>query len=261
MPRGDRRALRPVVEGFHAGHGQGGLRRTEQAGAAESFHRRHQRRRLAHQPDADPTFPIEPHGRGRAVFYGLGADGTVGANKNTVKIIAEDAGLYAQGYFVYDSQKSGAQTISHLRFGPQPIRAPYLIQQASFVGVPPVPVPRAPRRAAAGRARRHLPAERPYRPGRDLGPTAARDADADHRAEAAVLRHRRLQGGRGRRHARAHQHHPADLLLRHLRRAAARRGDRADQEVDQEDLRQARRGRGADATSSAVDDTLASCSR
>ena len=61
------------------------------------------------------------------MFYGLGADGTVGANKNSVKIIAEDAGLYAQGYFVYDSHKSGAQTISHLRFGPEPIHAPYLI--------------------------------------------------------------------------------------------------------------------------------------
>ena len=67
------------------------------------------------------------------MFYGLGADGTVGANKNSVKIIAEDAGLYAQGYFVYDSHKSGAQTVSHLRFGPDPIRAPYLIAQAGFV--------------------------------------------------------------------------------------------------------------------------------
>jgi pyruvate-ferredoxin/flavodoxin oxidoreductase len=63
----------------------------------------------------------------------LGADGTVGANKNSVKIIAQDAGLYAQGYFVYDSHKSGAQTVSHLRFGPEPIHAPYLIASASFV--------------------------------------------------------------------------------------------------------------------------------
>ncbi len=81
----------------------------------------------------DATFTIEPPEVVRAVFYGLGSDGTVGANKNSVKIIAEEAGLYAQGYFVYDSHKSGAQTISHLRFGPQPIRAPYLIQQANFV--------------------------------------------------------------------------------------------------------------------------------
>ena len=84
--------------------------------------------------DVDPSYSIEPDDVVRAVFYGLGADGTVGANKNSVKIIAEDAGLYAQGYFVYDSHKSGAQTVSHLRFGPQPIRAPYLIGSANFVG-------------------------------------------------------------------------------------------------------------------------------
>jgi pyruvate-ferredoxin/flavodoxin oxidoreductase len=81
----------------------------------------------------DESFQIEKDSVTRAVFYGLGADGTVGANKNSVKIIAEDAGLYAQGYFVYDSHKSGAQTISHLRFGPEPIQAPYLIAQAGFV--------------------------------------------------------------------------------------------------------------------------------
>ncbi len=81
----------------------------------------------------DPGFSIESPDTVEAVFYGLGADGTVGGNKSSVKIIAEDAGLYAQGYFVYDSHKSGAQTVSHLRFGPRPIHAPYLIQQASFV--------------------------------------------------------------------------------------------------------------------------------
>jgi len=83
--------------------------------------------------DIDPTFSTEHPATTRAVFYGLGADGTVGANKNSVKIIAEDAGLYAQGYFVYDSHKSGAQTVSHLRFGPNPIRSPYLIASAGFV--------------------------------------------------------------------------------------------------------------------------------
>ena len=83
--------------------------------------------------EIDAGFMVEPDSVTRAVFYGLGADGTVGANKNSVKIIAEDAGLYAQGYFVYDSHKSGAQTISHLRFGPEPIHAPYLITQAGFV--------------------------------------------------------------------------------------------------------------------------------
>ncbi|HKW01370.1 MAG TPA: pyruvate:ferredoxin (flavodoxin) oxidoreductase [Vicinamibacterales bacterium] len=69
----------------------------------------------------------------RAVFFGLGADGTVGANKNSIKIIGEDTGNYAQGYFVYDSKKSGAITISHLRFGPRRIKAPYLIRRATFV--------------------------------------------------------------------------------------------------------------------------------
>jgi pyruvate-ferredoxin/flavodoxin oxidoreductase len=70
----------------------------------------------------------------RAVFFGLGSDGTVGANKNSIKILG-DSGLFAQGYFVYDSKKSGSETVSHLRFGPEPISAPYLISQASFVGV------------------------------------------------------------------------------------------------------------------------------
>ncbi|MDO8358969.1 MAG: 2-oxoacid:acceptor oxidoreductase family protein, partial [Devosia sp.] len=81
----------------------------------------------------DADFSTEPADVVCAVFYGLGSDGTVGANKNSVKIIAEDAGRYAQGYFVYDSHKSGAQTVSHLRFGPNPIHAPYLIRSANFV--------------------------------------------------------------------------------------------------------------------------------
>jgi pyruvate-ferredoxin/flavodoxin oxidoreductase len=83
--------------------------------------------------EPDPAFRLVLPETVEALFYGLGADGTVGANKNSVKIIAEDAGLHAQGYFVYDSHKSGAQTVSHLRFGPHPIHAPYLIRQASFV--------------------------------------------------------------------------------------------------------------------------------
>jgi pyruvate-ferredoxin/flavodoxin oxidoreductase len=81
----------------------------------------------------DSDYTTEPDDVVRAVFYGLGADGTVGANKNSVKIIAEHAGRHAQGYFVYDSNKSGAQTVSHLRFGPNPIRSPYLIRSANFV--------------------------------------------------------------------------------------------------------------------------------
>ena len=69
------------------------------------------------------------------MFFGLGSDGTVGANKNSIKIIGEETDNFAQGYFVYDSKKSGTVTISHLRFGPKPIHAPYLIEanQANFV--------------------------------------------------------------------------------------------------------------------------------
>jgi pyruvate-ferredoxin/flavodoxin oxidoreductase len=70
----------------------------------------------------------------RAIFFGLGADGTVGANKNTIKILGAREGTYAQGYFVYDSKKSGSRTVSHLRFGPTPIAAPYLVSKAGFVG-------------------------------------------------------------------------------------------------------------------------------
>jgi pyruvate-ferredoxin/flavodoxin oxidoreductase len=81
----------------------------------------------------DPGFSTEDESTVRAIFYGLGADGTVGANKNSIKIIGEETDNYAQGYFVYDSKKSGSVTISHLRFGPRPIRGAYLISRATFV--------------------------------------------------------------------------------------------------------------------------------
>jgi len=83
----------------------------------------------------DPAFDIQSPDVTQAVFWGLGSDGTVSANKNTIKIIGEETPLHAQGYFVYDSKKAGARTISHLRFGPRPIQAPYLIQRANFVAV------------------------------------------------------------------------------------------------------------------------------
>ena len=81
----------------------------------------------------DDEFTTETEGTHRALFFGLGADGTVGANKNSIKIIGKATDNYAQGYFVYDSKKSGARTVSHLRFGKQPIRSTYLIQKADFL--------------------------------------------------------------------------------------------------------------------------------
>ncbi|BAJ64858.1 pyruvate:ferredoxin (flavodoxin) oxidoreductase [Anaerolinea thermophila] len=83
--------------------------------------------------DYDPDFEILDSSTVQCVFFGLGSDGTVGANKNSIKIIGEETENNAQGYFVYDSKKSGSVTISHLRFGPKPLRAPYLIRQADFV--------------------------------------------------------------------------------------------------------------------------------
>jgi pyruvate-ferredoxin/flavodoxin oxidoreductase len=83
--------------------------------------------------DFDPDFSIESDKVVRAMFYGLGSDGTVGANKNSIKIIGENTDNYAQGYFVYDSKKSGSITTSHLRFGPNPIQSPYLITKANLV--------------------------------------------------------------------------------------------------------------------------------
>lgn len=81
----------------------------------------------------DPSFSTEPEDVVTALFYGLGSDGTVGANKNSIKIIGENTDNYAQGYFQYDSKKSGAMTVSHLRFGPSPIRSTYLLTRANFV--------------------------------------------------------------------------------------------------------------------------------
>lgn len=83
--------------------------------------------------DYDPDFSVEKPNRTRAIFYGLGADGTVSANKNSIKIIGEDTDNFAQGYYVYDSKKSGSITASHLRFGADPIPSPYLIDKANFI--------------------------------------------------------------------------------------------------------------------------------
>jgi pyruvate-ferredoxin/flavodoxin oxidoreductase len=84
--------------------------------------------------DYDPDFSVESDAVFRALFYGLGSDGTVGANKDSIKVIGEQTDNFAQGYFVYDSKKSGAVTVSHLRFGPTPIRSAYLVSRANFIG-------------------------------------------------------------------------------------------------------------------------------
>ena len=136
-----------VLKRIHAGHGQGGLRRAGEDVAEEPLHHRHPRRRHAHQPGIRSRVFHRRSATVRALFYGLGADGTVGANKNSIKIIGEETDNYAQGYFVYDSKKSGSMTVSHLRFGPRPMRSSYLITQRQLRGLPPVLLSGAPRRA------------------------------------------------------------------------------------------------------------------
>ena len=160
--------------------------------------------------------------RVRAVFFGLGSDGTVGANKNTIKILGAEEDLHAQGYFVYDSKKSGSQTVSHLRFGPRPIRAPYLVEQASFVGchqfglLEQVDVLG---RAAPG-ATLLLNCRHPPDEVWDALPRPVQEQILAKDIER--LRDRRRPDRPRGRPGRPDQHRPADLLLRDLRRAAAR---------------------------------------
>ena len=135
-------AVMPRVTGGRYGLSSKELTPGMVAGVLAELTRERPRRRFTIGIDDDvsgsslpyETLDIEPSSTVRSVFFGLGSDGTVGANKNTIKILGSDKGLHAQGYFVYDSKKSGSQTVSHLRFGPEPIHAPYLVEQASFVG-------------------------------------------------------------------------------------------------------------------------------
>ncbi|PRY32381.1 pyruvate:ferredoxin (flavodoxin) oxidoreductase [Pseudosporangium ferrugineum] len=136
------RAVRPAVIGGRYGLGSKEFTPGMVAGVLGELAREHPRRRftIGIVDDVGGTslpygpLDIEPAETVRAVFFGLGSDGTVGANKNTIKILGADPGTHAQGYFVYDSKKSGSMTVSHLRFGPAPIRAPYLVTGAGFVG-------------------------------------------------------------------------------------------------------------------------------
>ena len=154
----------------------------------EPLHRRHRRRRDAHQPAVrSRAFDIEPDDVVRAVFYGLGADGTVGANKNSIKIIGEETDHYAQGYFVYDSKKSGVDhgLAPALRPAADPLAVPDPTGQLRRL--PPVRLPRALSTCSSCAAPGAIvPAEQPVRPGRGLGPAAARGAGADHRRSSCA---------------------------------------------------------------------------
>jgi pyruvate-ferredoxin/flavodoxin oxidoreductase len=219
------------------------------------LHRRHRRRRHPHSLDYDATSTSRPTTSCAAVFYGLGSDGTVGANKNSIKIIGEETDNFAQGYFVYDSKKAGAMTISHLRFGPRPSSSTYLIKEGQLRRLPPVQLPREVRHARRPGGATFL-LNTPYGRTRSGTTCRARCSRTSSTSSSRFYVIDAYPGGPRRRHGPAHQHHHADLLLRDLRRPAARRGHRPDQGGDQEDLRQeGRRDRPAnfaavDATSS-----------
>ena len=194
--------------------------------------------------DYDPKFSTEKDDVVRAVFFGLGSDGTVSANRNSVKIIGENTPLHAQGYFVYDSRKAGSVTTSHVRFSPRPIKGSYLVHRANFVACHQFHfLERIDMLSMADPGATFL-LNSPYSADRGLGPSAGGGAEADHRQEAEVLRGRRFPGGPRRQHGRADQHDHADLLLQAGQRDSARRGHHADQRGDQEDLREEGRREG-----------------
>ena len=219
------------------------LRRSGGTAPEAAVHGRHPRRRHPTQPRRRrrPSAYQRPAGEVQAMFYGLGADGTVGANKASVKIIGEHTDLFAQGYFVYDSKKSGSVTVSHLRFGPEPIRSTYLIEDADFVAchqfglLEKMPVLD---RAKPGAT---FLLNSPYGPDELWDRLPVGGAGPDHRQGARRLDDRRPPGGQGERARRPDQHGDAAVLLRPGRRHPDRGGDRPHQGVRRGRLRAARR--------------------
>jgi hypothetical protein len=192
----------------------------------------------------DAGFSIEPKNVVRAMFYGLGADGTVGANKNSIKIIGENTDNYAQGYFVYDSKKSGAATISHLRFGPQPIRSSYLVSSANFVACHQwIFLERYDMLSALVPGGTFL-VNSPFGPDEvwDHLPRSVQQQLISKAREA--VRDRRLPGRAGHRHGQPHEHDSASLLFRYLCGLARGSSDRGNSRIDSTHLRsQGRRDR------------------
>ena len=183
-----------------------------------------------------------PAGEVQAMFFGLGSDGTVGANKASVKIIGESTDLFAQGYFVYDSKKAGSVTVSHLRFGPEPIRSTYLVEDADFVACHQFGLLGKIKVLESARHGATFLLNAPYGPGRGLGPSADAGAGPDRRQGDRLLGHRCTGRRRRGRHGQPDQHRHAAMLLPAGRYPAGGRSHRPDQGVRREDLREARRG-------------------
>ena len=214
--------------------------------APQPLHRRDRRRRLPHQPAGRCRFSTEDPDGLRAVFFGLGSDGTVGANKTSVKIVGEGTDRFAQGYFVLDSKKSGSVTVSHLRIASRPIRSTYLIGQGQATFVACHQFHFLDRMDVLGRAapgatfllNSPWPADQVW----DHLPVEVQREIIDKGLDA-VGGGRRPGGPRGR-HGPPDQHRDAALLLRPVRGAAPRPGDRGHQGLDREGLQPPRRGGG-----------------
>lgn len=169
----------------------------------------------------DEDYSTEADDVTRAMFFGLGSDGTVGANKDAIKIIGQHTDLYVQGYFVYDSKKSGSSTISHLRSAaPDQVHVPD--HQGEFPGPAPALPAEPVRFPEERRQRRHLPDEQPASGGQGVGHAARPHAAADPGQEYQALHDRRILRGPQDGHGRPHQHDHADLLLQAGRRDSRR---------------------------------------
>ena len=195
--------------------------------------------------DYDPRFTTEGDDTTRAVFFGLGSDGTVSANRSSVKIVGETTPLHAQGYFVYDSRKAGSVTTSHVRFSPRPIKGSYLVHQANFVACHQVQFLERIDMLSMAEPGATFLLNTPYGPDEVWDKLPAKVQQVDHRQEAEVLRGRCLPRGPRGPDGRADQHRDADLFLQAAGRHSAGGGHRPHQGPDQEDLRQeGRRHRG-----------------
>ena len=178
--------------------------------------------------DTDFRHP-RPAGEVQAVFFGLGSDGTVGANKASVKIIGESTDLFAQGYFVYDSKKSGSVTVSHLRFGPEPIRSTYLVEDADFVACHQFGLLGKTKVLESAKHGATFLLNAPYGPDEVWDHLPRRRPAAARRQGDRLLGDRRARRRRRGRHGQPDQHRHAAVLLPARRHPAGRRGDHADQ--------------------------------
>ena len=210
------------------------------------LHRRHRRRRHPPEPGrVDDEFTHRrPDGEVEAMFFGLGSDGTVGANKASVKIIGENTDRYVQGYFVYDSKKSGSVTVSHLRFGPEPIRSTYLIDRADFVGCHQFGLLETLKVLEHARPGATLLLNSRFGPDQvwDQLPAGVQRQLIDKAIEVWVIDAYRVARETGM--GGPHQHRHAAVLLPALRRAAGRRGHRPDQAIGRGGLRRPGPGAG-----------------